>query len=221
MKLVLFWFILFTTLNSCNNNQVAQLVINSPRTSNLFYLDDLQGSDYNLLFIGNSLTYTNNLSELVKQKALEQGTTIGIKMIAKPNYAIVDHWAEGDVQQLIKSKKFDFVIIQQGPSSQQEGRDMLIEGGKMYAELCNSNNTKLCYFMVWPSLTYYHTFDGVIKNHEDAATINNAILCPVGEAWKTHFDTTNNFDYYGPDGFHPSLTGSQVAANVILETLIP
>ena len=220
MKLVLFWFIFFTTLFSCNNsNLVAQLVNNSPESSNLFYLDDLQGSDYNLLFIGNSLTYTNNLPELVKQKAKLKGISVGIKMIAKPNYGIVDHWAEGDVQSYIESEKFNYVIIQQGPSSQQEGRDMLIEGGKKYAELCNSNNAKLCYFMVWPSLTYYHTFEGVIKNHQDAAAINNAILCPVGDVWKTHFDTTNNFDYYGPDGFHPSLKGSQVAANVIVETL--
>ena len=73
--------------------------------------------------------------------------------------------------------------------------------------------------MVWPSLTYYHNFAGVIQNHRDAAQINNAILCPVGEVWKSHFDTTNNFDYYGSDGFHPSPKGSQVAADVIVEYL--
>jgi len=221
MKLLKFALILFTCFTSynCSDNTSKTEEQSETYIDINLNLDNLDNTDYNILFIGNSLTYTNNLPDLVKQKASEKGINLGIKTIAKPNYAIVDHWAEGEVQHYIESKKFDYVIIQQGPSSQQEGRDMLIEGGKKYAELCAANNAKLCYFMVWPSLTYYHTFDGVIKNHEDAATINNAILCPVGIVWKDHFDATNEFDYYGIDGFHPSLLGSQNAANVIVSTL--
>ena len=53
----------------------------------------------------------------------------------------------------------------------------------------------------------------------DAATLNKAVLCPVGELWKAHFDTTGDFAYYGPDGFHPSEQGSRVAAEVIYRSL--
>ncbi|PCJ95777.1 MAG: hypothetical protein COA50_08230 [Flavobacteriaceae bacterium] len=175
----------------------------------------------NILFIGNSLTYTNDLPGLVKTRAKQKGITIGTKMIALPNYAILDHWSDGEVQKEINSKKYQFIIIQQGPSSQPFGRQVLIEYGQKYSALCKVNNAKLAYFMVWPSLANYETFDGVILNHKEAALINKAILCPVGEVWKTHFDNTNNFDYYGPDGFHPSFKGSQVAANVIVATLFP
>lgn len=73
--------------------------------------------------------------------------------------------------------------------------------------------------MVWPSLGYCYTFPKVIKNHNDAANKNDAILLPVGEVWKEHFDETDNFDYYGNDDFHPSLKGSQIAAEVIVEYL--
>ena len=174
---------------------------------------------YRLLFVGNSLTYYNNLPELVKKQAKKQGVRIKYEMVAKPNYAIVDHWVEGEVQKLISKHKYDYVIVQQGPSSQQEGRQMLIESGKDYAQLCKDSNATLCYFMVWPSRTYYYTFDGVIKNHKAAATLNDAILLPVGEVWKDYFDRTNDFQYYGEDGFHPSLLGSKVAAWVIVEHL--
>ncbi|MGW9686974.1 SGNH/GDSL hydrolase family protein [Flagellimonas sp. 2504JD1-5] len=173
-----------------------------------------------ILFIGNSLTYFNDLPILVKNRIEAQGKEVVVKMVAYPNYAIVDHWADGEVQQLISSKAYDFVIIQQGPSSQSEGRQMLIESGKLYSDLCKANNAKLCYFMVWPSIANYGTFDGVIKNHTDAAAMNNAILLPVGEVWKEYIDTTNNLDYYGPDGFHPSVKGSEVAADVIVEHLL-
>ena len=141
-------------------------------------------------------------------------------MLAKPNYAIVDHLDEGSIEKELQSNNYDFIIVQQGPSSQKEGRKLLIESGKEITILIKNTNTKLVYFMVWPSLTNYKTFDNVIKNHRDAARINNAILCPVGEAWKSRFDLTNNFDYYSSDGFHPSLKGSKKAAETIVNTLL-
>ena len=174
----------------------------------------------NILFVGNSLTYTNNLPQLVKKYASLKEIDIHTEMIAFPNYAIEDHWNDGKVQQLISSKTYDFVVIQQGPSSQSDGRKMLIEYGKKYNSLCNLNDAKLCYFMVWPSLSYYSTFDGVIRNHKEAAAINNSILLPVGELWKAYIDESKDFGYYGEDGFHPSVKGSQFAAKVIVEHLL-
>ncbi len=202
--------ILFCTLLIIYSNSYSQQKL-SKNTSK---------TDFNILFIGNSLTYINNLPKLVKENAKLQGIEIDAKMIAFPNYAIIDHWNDGEVQKLITSKKYDFVIIQQGPSSQNNGRKMLIEYGEKYSALCKLNDTKLCYFMVWPSLNNYHTFDDVIKNYKDAASINNSILLPVGEVWKAYFDRTNDFQYYSSDGFHPSLKGSLITAKVIVESLL-
>ena len=204
-KLILFFFAL--TITPLNTN--GQKKSNSKNSR----------EEIKVLFIGNSLTYTNNLPKLVKKEAKKKGIKINTKMIAFPNYALMDHWNDGKVQQLIRTKKYDFVIIQQGPSSQNEGRKILIEYGTKLSELSKQNDAKLCYFMVWPSLNYYHTFEGVIKNHSDAAKLNNAILIPVGKVWKNHFDKKNEFQYYGPDGFHPSLLGSKIAAKTIIETL--
>lgn len=181
--------------------------------------DTYNTEKFEILFIGNSLTYTNNLPQLIKTYAKRKGLKINTKMVAFPNYAIEDHWNDGQIQKLISSKNYDFVILQQGPSSQNDGREMLIEFGKKYSSLCKSNNAKLCYFMVWPSLTYYHSFDNVIKNYTDAASVNNSILLPVGKVWKDYVDSTNNTEYYGSDGFHPSIKGSQISAKVILEHL--
>lgn len=174
---------------------------------------------YQVLFIGNSLTYTNDLPDLVRREAASEGIKVKTKMLAFPNYAIEDHWNDGEVQKLLKTGRYDFLIVQQGPSSQQEGRKMLLESGALLKKLCEQSETELVYFMVWPSRQYYYTFDGVIKNHEDAAELNKAVLCPVGKVWKDHFDETSDFSYYGMDGFHPSLRGSQVAAEVITETI--
>ncbi|SNT29378.1 Lysophospholipase L1 [Ekhidna lutea] len=172
-----------------------------------------------ILFVGNSLTYTNNLPELVKNEARKKGFKVQTTMIAYPNYALIDHLDDGEVQKRIRSGKFDYVIVQQGPSSQSEGREMLLDAGRKFQMLCQQNETELVFFMVWPSLTNYHTFEGVIKNHRDAAIENEALLCPVGEAWKDYFERTDDSTLYGLDGFHPSRKGSRLAAEVIVKTL--
>jgi hypothetical protein len=169
--------------------------------------------------VGNSLTYTNNLPDLVIEHGREKGYKIDTRMIAFPNYGLEDHWNDREIQKLIKSNKYDYVIIQQGPSSQEYGRISLLEYGKKIKLLCDKNKTQLVFFMVWPSRTYYYTYDGVIKNYANAAKECNALLFPVGKVWKTHFDDTNDFSYYGSDGFHPSLKGTMIAAEVIIRYL--
>lgn len=176
-------------------------------------------STISVLFVGNSLTYSNDLPGLVESVAKEKDITVETKMIARGNYAIIDHWNDGTIQEELVKGIYDFVVVQQGPSSQAYGREVLIEYGKLISDLGIEYNTKLAYFMVWPSRTYYYTFDGVIKNHRDAAALNDALLLPVGEVWKAHFDSTEQFDYYSKDGFHPSFLGSQIAAEVIVEHL--
>ena len=182
--------------------------------SSLGYAQEVQ-----ILFVGNSLTYYNNLPELVKEEAKILDVAIEYDMIAKPNYALIDHLDDGEIQTLLSKKKYNYVIVQQGPSSQAEGRGMLINDGKKIADLCNDNGAQLCFFMVWPSLNYYSSFDGVIESYSLAAKKNEAILLPVGNEWKAHFDQTKSYDYYGPDGFHPSRKGSMAAADIIITTL--
>ena len=172
-----------------------------------------------VLFVGNSLTYVNNLPLLVEQAAHVQGNTIETEMLAYPNYALEDHWNDGTLQERIASGKFQYVVVQQGPSSQADGRTMLLEYGKRIKSLCDQHDTQLVFFMVWPARANLSTFDGVIRNYTEAANTTGAILCPVGKIWKEHFDETNDYSYYGPDDFHPSLAGSNVAAASILHAV--
>jgi len=69
-------------------------------TEKLFYKSEQKR--YKILFVGNSLTYTNNLPELVKIEAQTKDLKLKTKMIAFPNYALEDHLNNGNVQKLIK-----------------------------------------------------------------------------------------------------------------------
>ena len=174
-----------------------------------------------ILFVGNSLTYTNDLPSLVTDKAAKKNVIVQTEMLALPNYALTDHWNEGKLQDMLEIKHYDFVVVQQGPSSQEEGRVMLLDAGKKLENVCSNQNSKLVFFMVWPAYPNFYNFDNVIKNYTNAAIAANAILCPVGTAWKKYIDETGDLSYYGPDQFHPSLKGSKVAAEIIVKTLFP
>lgn len=172
-----------------------------------------------ILFVGNSLTYFNDLPKMVARAGLNRGITIKTEMIAHPNYALEDHWNDGYMQTLIARNKYDFVVVQQGPSSQADGRIMLLDYGARIKNICVPQNTQLAFFMVWPAFSNFHTFDGVINNYTAAAAATNSLLCPVGKLWKEHFLSTGDYSYYGPDMFHPSQAGTEHAAMVIFETL--
>jgi hypothetical protein len=175
--------------------------------------------DSTLFFVGNSLTYSNNLPDLVVKIAKTKGRNLKAEMLALPNYALVDHLADGKLQQMMAKNKYSFVIVQQGPSSQAEGRALLLEAAPQLKKLCTDNGAKLAFYMVWPAYANYSTFDGVIRNYTEAATLTQSILCPVGTQWKSHIDNTKDLSYYDTDMFHPSLKGSQVAAEVIYASL--
>ncbi len=172
-----------------------------------------------ILFVGNSLTYTNELPQLLVKTGKMKKISIKTTSLCFPDYGLEDHWNDKKLHKLISTGKFDFVVIQQGPSSQEEGRNMLLEYGKKIKNLCTKYQAQLVFFMVWPSMYNLNTFEGVIKNYTDAAYENDAVLCPVGQIWRDHFSKTNDMSYYSNDGFHPSMKGSMVAAELLFECI--
>jgi hypothetical protein len=172
-----------------------------------------------ILFVGNSLTYSNNLPAVFARISKDSGIAVSTQMLAYPNYALEDHWNDKEMQKIISTGMYHYVVVQQGPSSQMEGREMLLDYGRKIKDLCVKYNTKLAFFMVWPQRNYFHTFDGVIRSYTDAATETNSLLCPVGLVWKDHFLATGDYSYYGIDNFHPSIAGTESAARIIFQSL--
>jgi lysophospholipase L1-like esterase len=96
---------------------------------------------------------------------------------------------------------------------------MLLDYDRRIKTLCDKHNSQLMFFVVWPARANAGMFDDVINNYTEAAHNTGSLLCPAGKIWKKHFEKTNDYSYYGPDNFHPSVAGSKVAAAAIFETL--
>jgi hypothetical protein len=186
----------------------------------LFFLAGLQShAQINILFVGNSLTYSNDLPSLVEKLAKDDGVKIKTMMIAFPNYALEDHWNETNVAEALTKTRFDYVIFQQGPSALPASRTNLIEYALKFNGLCQANNTKMCLYTVWPSGDRSFDFTNVINSYRIAADTTGKIALQAGLAWKKILDEKKDFPLYSADGFHPTIHGSFLAALVVYATL--
>ena len=176
--------------------------------------------DLSVLFIGNSLTYSNDLPGIIRDIGRAHDLKVKTKCICLPNYALEDHWADGEIQKEISSNSFDYVVFQQGPSSQEYGRTSLVEYGGKISSLAKKHDAVPIYFMVWPSMRYYQTMKDVQLNHSEAAKQNGAEIAQVGVIWHELLSQNLNIPLYGPDKFHPSVKGSRLAAAIIFQTMV-
>jgi len=174
-----------------------------------------------ILYVGNSLTYTYDIPGIVKEIGEDLNLSIDSKPICYPNYSLEDHWKAGNFQIIMMIDSFDYVIVQQGPSSQPAGKEVLVDYGMKIDSICKLEKARLSYYMVWPSRKYYQTFDGVIANYTEAARLTKSLLIPVGEIRKKLESESFEENLYGPDNFHPSETGSFLSALTIIKSLYP
>jgi hypothetical protein len=176
-------------------------------------------ADLYVYFVGNSLTYENNLPSLVAEIAKMDGVQLSVTTTAKANYSFDDHWADGSIQATLRSYHYDFLVGQQGPSALPESQVLLRESSIKIAEECRAFKTTLSLYMVWPSLARDFDRDNCIASYTNAAKASNAQLSPAGLAWKLAWQQDPELPLYGPDNFHPSIHGSVLAAMVIYASI--
>jgi hypothetical protein len=182
----------------------------------------VNGSDkpIRVLFIGNSLTYSNDLPAVVEAFAKGAGQrSFSYKTIAFPNFSLEDHWNNKDAHKAITKGPWDFVVLQQGPSASNEGRAVLLEYARRFAGEIRKIGGRPAFYSVWPSANRTQDFKGVSDSYRQAADEVDGLVFPVGEAWLNAWRANSSIGLYSADGFHPSALGSYLAGLVIYEQL--
>jgi hypothetical protein len=172
---------------------------------------------YRILFIGNSLTYVNDLPAVVKAMTTGAGLpNTQVATIAYPDYALEDHWNEGTARAAVARNGWTHVIMQQGPSALQESRVNLLQWSTTFAEQVKAHGATPGMYMVWPSTERSFDFDRVSESYRLAAEAIDGQLYPAGDAWRAAWRRSPALALYGGDGFHPSSLGTYTAALTIV-----
>ena len=178
-----------------------------------------------ILFVGNSLTYVNDLPLIVEALAdsapgLTPSQRLAPAMAAFPDYALEDHWANGTAVRAIDQGKWSVVVLQQGSSALEDSRVHLRQWTKKFDERIRAVGARTAMYAVWPFASRQFDFDRVNESYTLAATDVSGMLFPVGEAWRAAWRRDPNLELYASDGLHPSVYGSYIGALVITSMLV-
>jgi hypothetical protein len=171
-----------------------------------------------LLFIGNSLTYTNNLPQLVEAVFTSAGAPASAEMVAMPGVSLFDHWysPRREAEKAIARGGWTTVVMQQGPSSRPESRRDLRSSVKRFAKFIADAGARPALYCVWPQQSRAEDFDDVIESYRLAADDIGALFFPVGAAWRA---APADIQLYSADEIHPTAYGSYLAALVMYGVL--
>lgn len=173
-----------------------------------------------VLFVGNSLTATNDLPGTVAAFARAIGSVrIDVGSYAPGGYALQDHWADGAARSMLEKGGWDVVVLQQGPSSLPESRADLIEWTTRWAVEARAHGARPALLTVWPERDRIGVFPAVVANHRAAARAAHAESFPAGAAWWDALRRRRATPLYGPDAFHPSRLGTYLTAAVVYSGL--
>jgi hypothetical protein len=172
------------------------------------------------LFIGNSYLYTQNIPQIVEALADSAGgDKIATAMVAGPNLALIDHWYLTTARQAIAQGGWEWVVLQQGPSSVGVNRDTLRLATSYFALPITGVGAKPALFSAWPTEDRRQDFPGAIESYTLAAADVHGLLLPIAAAWLAAWQRDPSLQLY-QDGLHPSVQGAYLSALVIYAVLL-
>ena len=189
----------------------------------------------NVLFIGNSYTYVNDLPGTIVQLANAMGDQMNVDSKTNGGYTFQMHSQDPITFQKIHAQAWDYVVIQgqsQEPSfpyqqvnSQSLPYAQQISDSVYSVQPCAQVN----YFMTWgrengdPQWDSINTFHKMNDRLRDAylriADSSLASVSPVASAWRYIRETQPSIQLYAGDGSHPSVAGTYLAASVFYVSL--
>jgi hypothetical protein len=172
-----------------------------------------------ILFVGNSLTYFNQLPDMVRALVDSAGAPPPVvEQAAYPNYALADHWGDGRTHEAVRSACWEYVVLQQGPSSQGDSRVELLGAVRLFAPLIREQGGVPALFSAWPADARRADFARAVESYALAAEAAEGVMLPVASAWLEAWERDPDLQLYA-DALHPNMQGSYLAALVIVGRL--
>lgn len=195
--------------------------------------------NYQVLFIGNSYTYSNDLPGTLHNLALSSGDTILYDSYAPGGYTFQSHSADANALAKINSKAWDFVILQEQSQLPSFPDNQLVTDVFPYAHKLDSiihkNNkcSRTVFFMTWgrkygdasncaswpPVCSFEGMNDRLRYAYLKMADTNRAVAAPVGVAWRMSRSQDSTINLWSADNSHPSVAGTYLSACVFYATL--
>ncbi len=199
------------------------LIVTQPLQSNTEAASQLQ-----ILFVGNSYTFQNDLPQTLEEMLNESGYQAEIEMQANPAWSLLKHAQSEYAIDKIKSRRWDYVILQEQsviPALSKSRKTKMIPAVRQLSSL-NKGTTIL--FMTWGRKNGFKNFnfnkfedmqEKLTQGYIEVARQFQLPVAPVGEAFKEARQQKPFFPLWNADGSHPSISGSYLSACVFFSLI--
>lgn len=187
--------------------------------------------DANVLFVGNSYIYTNNLPQMTASVASSAGYTMTWESNTPGGCTLSQHCTNQSMT-MIRGGGWDFVVLQEQsqypsfPQWQVEAEVFPYAARLVDSVYAASPCAEPMFYMTWgrkngdadnaiefPVLATYEGMDSMLyMRYMQMAADNDASVCPVGRVWRYLRTNHPAIELYQSDGSHPSVAGTYAAA---------
>ncbi len=185
----------------------------------------LQNQDkVDILFIGNSLTYTNDMPAKFNRIAENKGKKVNVKQVCHGGHKLKHHWKYGKAAKKIKAKKWDYVVLQEHGAVPLQDKKEFYKYVKLFNQKIKSVGAQTVLYITARSANKQGKAVGVRQEplthtYEKIADQLDALVVPAGPAWVAANRVDFELSFYKSDNLHPSNLGAYLTACVFYSTL--
>lgn len=182
----------------------------------------------NVLFIGNSFTYYNDMPTMFEHMSTEAGYQVHIEQIAYGGYQLSRYVALGteanqEVVDALERLDWDFVILQEQSAKPATNKTDFLLSVAQLDQLIDASGAQTVLYSTWSyrdgstkldntGYTYTEFYQAITSSYQQAEQANDAIRVPVGTVFYNISMDGSPINLITIDDFHPTPEGSYVAA---------
>ncbi|MBO4589114.1 MAG: T9SS type A sorting domain-containing protein [Bacteroidales bacterium] len=188
-----------------------------------------------VLFVGNSLTYYNEMPQLFAGIANDKGFRVEVDSYTVGGTGLAEMLASGEVQRLIESERWDKMVLQPG-TGESAGLSIPTDSTasvvrQLVAALRAVNpDAKVCLYEISNGITpgdgsgdydyYLSTQQRILDSVTKIARLAEVPFAPAGECFREHYAAHHDLMLHSVfNDIHPNAAGSYLVACAIFETL--
>jgi hypothetical protein len=178
-------------------------------------------SPLRVYFVGNSLTFRNDLPGLVAKlgRSLTPPVRIEVGMSARDGMTLERHWREGEIVRRVREEDWDVLVLQEQSSRPLVDPKLTEQYVRRFGAAARGAGTEVILLQTWARADDPATELRLAETYRRLAKAVKVRLAPVGDAWSEARRELPAIMLHEDDGVHASLEGTYLTAAVLVGML--
>ncbi|HEV8117939.1 MAG TPA: hypothetical protein VGQ32_05400 [Thermoanaerobaculia bacterium] len=176
------------------------------------------GRALNVLFVGNSYTYYNELPWLLERISAGEAKPVKTHAVTMSGATLSQHWESGAALKAMNLDSYDYVVLQEQSLTPAGAFERMRDDAALFNEEIRRTGAETVLFQTWAPRDRPELQDPISSAYLRIGRELNARVARVGDAWRLALSRRPGLRLHD-ESSHPSLAGSYLAACVFYSLL--